>query len=374
MTKPTTPFPTNGYYAPEYFCDRTSEVRRLYEAASAGSSTTLVSLRRMGKSALLHHFAHVYARKVATVYVDLYPTNSLQQLEDALATQVAATLYSAGKKARELVLDFARSLGATIKFAADGVPSLQIASSRLEEQHSALATLFSYTESYSKPVVIVFDEFQQIALYAEQNVEAAIRAQMQLLKNTTFVFAGSNKSLLSAMFSDHKRPLYQSTQHIHLNAIALTEYSNFITSMFATAGRTIDAEACEFVYSECEGRTFHIQQICQRMYVLNTKHITVAEARHVLEGILAEQTHLFERFRSMLSTAQWNVLTTIANQRVIQAPYSAEMLRMYGASSQSTAQRVYSALEEKELIYQDAKGYHVEDPFLSRWICKTFPR
>jgi len=48
------PFPTTGYIGKEYFCDRETELTTLKNLVENGVNTTLISPRRLGKSALIH--------------------------------------------------------------------------------------------------------------------------------------------------------------------------------------------------------------------------------------------------------------------------------------------------------------------------------
>ena len=76
------PFPVVGYHGPELFCDREKEAGILSRNFQGGQNTTLISLRRMGKTALIHHvFNRILRKKQAyCLYVDLYPTRSIREL------------------------------------------------------------------------------------------------------------------------------------------------------------------------------------------------------------------------------------------------------------------------------------------------------
>jgi hypothetical protein len=55
ILKENNPFITRGYNGPELFCDRGEETRSLVRNAENGVSTTLISIRRMGKTCLIWH-------------------------------------------------------------------------------------------------------------------------------------------------------------------------------------------------------------------------------------------------------------------------------------------------------------------------------
>ncbi|MBA3899236.1 MAG: ATP-binding protein, partial [Bacteroidetes bacterium] len=86
MKTPATPFPPSGYYGPGYFCNREEETRTLLQNASAGISTTMVSVRRLGKTGLIQHVRYKAAKDFATVYIDIQGTENLGDLLNLLAT------------------------------------------------------------------------------------------------------------------------------------------------------------------------------------------------------------------------------------------------------------------------------------------------
>ena len=49
------PFVTNGYVAPEYFCDREKETEKIVSLLTNENNVALISPRRIGKTDLLHH-------------------------------------------------------------------------------------------------------------------------------------------------------------------------------------------------------------------------------------------------------------------------------------------------------------------------------
>ncbi|HYW97009.1 MAG TPA: ATP-binding protein, partial [Bacteroidales bacterium] len=90
MKKPQTPFPTTGYFGPAYFCDRKDELEQLVQNVEGGNSTTLIALRRLGKTALIWHLFNHLRKKCITVYLDILPTETLGDMLNRLSTAIAA--------------------------------------------------------------------------------------------------------------------------------------------------------------------------------------------------------------------------------------------------------------------------------------------
>ena len=72
MKHPSTPFPTSGYCGPAYFCDREEELTRLLRNAEGGLSTTIVSLRRLGKTALIRRLQDELSLNQGTKTTEFY--------------------------------------------------------------------------------------------------------------------------------------------------------------------------------------------------------------------------------------------------------------------------------------------------------------
>ena len=74
------PFITKGYVGPEYFCDREEETSALLEAVKNNRDVVIYGKRKMGKTALIQHVFHKLGKGVITVWVDLLPSESFEDL------------------------------------------------------------------------------------------------------------------------------------------------------------------------------------------------------------------------------------------------------------------------------------------------------
>lgn len=92
------------------------------------------------------------------------------------------------------------------------------------EAEAGLKEIFEYMETSGRRCYIAIDEFQQITDYPEKGTEALLRSHIQFSPNVHFVFAGSKKHIMDAMFSSVNRPFYQSTQKLGLKEIPCETY------------------------------------------------------------------------------------------------------------------------------------------------------
>ena len=367
------PFVVTGYMGPEFFCDRKGETARLIKNITNGINTTVYAIRRLGKTGvILHTFHELSKTKRNCIYVDIYATQNLKEFTGQLANGILAAFpekHSLGKK----FMNFLKSLRPLISFdALTGMPEVSFDFAAPKEYENSIAGLLSFVEQQGVPVVIAIDEFQQIVHYPEKNTEALLRSIIQKLKNVRFIFCGSSKHLLSAIFSDSKRPFFSSTQSMHLESIDKKEYGDFIRRQFEKFKRSIESDAVEFLLEWTRLHTYYTQVVCNTLFASASNKITLENVREQCKRILDEQEDVFFQYRNLLTASQWALLMAIAKQDKLYKPTAREFLSLYDLGTPSGVQRSLTALFDKELIYQgqDTIGsyYRVYDCFLARWL------
>ena len=68
------PFPVTTYLGAEYFCDRETETARLISHIKNGNSTTLIAIRRKGKTGLIHQVFAQLPKGWKGIYIDILET------------------------------------------------------------------------------------------------------------------------------------------------------------------------------------------------------------------------------------------------------------------------------------------------------------
>ncbi len=367
------PFLLKGYLGPDYFCDRQAETERLISNALNGVNTTLISARRMGKTGLLRHVsAQLQLQKINSVYIDIYSCTDLKQFTDLLVTNVLQAFPPKSSLAKSM-LDFLKSVRPIISYdPLTGLPQVSVDFNSYHEYEQSLSQLFRRIDESEKPVVIMIDEFQQIASFPEQNVEALLRSIVQGLNQCRFIFSGSHKHMLTDMFGARDRPFYMSTQFLNLGPIPADEYANFINNHFSKAKRRIDPEGMTEILHFSRRHTYYTQALCNRLFATKNTTIDLSFVRQEAYLLVQEQEAIYYQYRQLLSDAQWQLLIAIALEEKVFQPTAAPFIQKHKLSASSTVQRSLQALESKEMIQwvetADAGFYQVYDCFLGRWL------
>jgi uncharacterized protein len=99
------PFITSGYKGAEYFCNRNPETSQILDSLINGRSITLTSIRRMGKTGLIHHILKRLPGGYTGIYLDILSTENLHDFLNVFTSAVLNKIpekSSPGKK----ILDF----------------------------------------------------------------------------------------------------------------------------------------------------------------------------------------------------------------------------------------------------------------------------
>ncbi len=372
MKKPPTPFPTTGYYGSAYFCDRQNEIVELTDHLRGGSSTTLVSLRRMGKTSLIRHLQHEVSDDYLGVYVDILPTESMSDMLNSLASGIAAMESEQSGFGKQL-WKFLKSLRPIVSYdSLSGAPALSF-NQTSEERLRSMQEIFGFLESLSKPVIFAIDEFQQILNYPEKMADAWLRTRIQELQNVNFIFSGSQQHLMSELFADPSRPFYRSTQFLKIGKIPQEKYHMFIAEKFREHSRLIDDRTIESVLEWTEGYTYYVQLLCNRLFLSSGKKVAPELWKEEAMRLMKEQEFVFYSYREGLTTAQWNVLKGIAKEGKVKSPTSNEFISRHHLGGSATVLRSLKSLQKKELVFRetDSDGistYGVYDILFKRWI------
>ncbi len=374
MRKPNTPFPTTGYAGPEYFCDREAELSTLIKNIKGGNSTTVIALRRIGKTSLIRHLFHHLGSDINTVYLDILPTESLSDLLNQFTASVAAALpenNALGKK----IWNFIRSLRPTISYdALQGTPIISI-SSTPDQSKQSIHDLLTILENQSLPTVIAIDEFQQILNYPEKQTEAWLRSIIQRLNNVYFIFSGSQQHLMQEIFTSPARPFFRSSQFLKIEKIPQEIYSKFIAQKFNEHHKTVSTELVDEMLHWADYHTYYVQLLCNRTFLSSAKKIDSGVWKEEANKILKEQEFVFFGYREMLTKPQWNLLKAMAKDGKVFQPSSADFISRHMLGNGATVMRSLKSLQKMEMVHRETNQdgetfYGIYDVLFRRWIDK----
>ena len=375
--KQRNPFVIMGKIPAELFCDREKESDKLIHYLTNGNHVVLISPRRMGKTGLIHH-CYDDARisdEYFTFFVDILHTSNLREFTFNLSRSIYKELVPRGKRLAKGFIQALKSLSGTISIdTLNGGPKFGVELGDIANAELTLEEIFDYLDRANKPCIVAIDEFQQITHYPEKNVEALLRGHIQQMQNCNFVFAGSERSIMTQMFSSSARPFYQSADTLELNEIPFDVYSDFAHRLFLEARKSVDDESLRYVYDLFQGHTFYMQKVFNEAFALtgkggNCKLDTVLEA---IDRILSDKETTYMEILSALSEKQKPLLYAIAAEGMASRVTSMAFAKKHHLESASAIQSAIKQLLNQNLITEIHKEYSVTDKFFALWINRIY--
>lgn len=368
------PFILEPFKSKEYFCDREQETEEIIRNILNGRNTTLISPRRLGKTGLIFRvFEEMRERDLPyeTIYADISDTLSLEAFITVLSEAVVAKL-----KRQQRITAFFKSLRSIRPLLGldpmTGSPQVSFSFVDDDQKQSTLTDILSYLENYPQKVVLAIDEFQQIREYEGVNMEAVLRKHIQHLHHVRFIFCGSKKHTMTDMFTNAKKPFYESTSFCYLTKLPEPVYADFIRAQFAQAGKTIDEESLAYILAWTRVHTYYTQRLCNEVFSLSGSKVDRAAVQKSIQSILDSEQERFREIRRLITRAQWKMLGAIAKEGSVTQITSSSFLSKYGITSGPTALRNVKALIDKELVLvtadEETTSYSVYNVFLSRYL------
>ena len=372
MKTQVNPFVITGYEGAHYFCDRVSELDMLQREVANGCNVALVATRRMGKSGLIYHYFSQPSiqEQYYTFFIDIYDTQSLRELVQKLSREILMRLKPYGARALQRFWDTMRSLQPGISFSPMGEPSFNVQIGDIQAGDETLDEIFRYLELADKPCIVAIDEFQQINNFPEKNIEAKLRTYVQQSHNAQFIFSGSQRHTMSAMFMNASRPFYQSVSIMHLGSINVDVYDVFAKSLFREGRRVLNDGVTSAVYEISRGVTWYTQKLFNTLYTntIEGNACAIEDVELALDYILKTHSYSYEEVLFRLPEKQKMVLIALAKNGPTKSVTSAAFVKQYSLQSASTVQSALRGLLEKDFVTLEQGEYFVYDIFMAHWL------
>jgi hypothetical protein len=363
--------------------DRSTELHRLHLAAVDGAHVRLAAPRRYGKtSLLLAHADHLEQASWRTVHVDLYGVASLAEV----CARIASAYGRLGDPAVRARLE---SLGARLGFtvSTSGI-GLTFGPKQPQPSHDQALTVASdlldlplrLHEKDRRRTLVVFDEFQDL-LSAGPALDGLLRAHVQYHGDAaTYVYAGSQPSLMRMLFTDHERPLYGQAEPLELGPLPLDEVQLDLAERFASLDEH-PGEALPALVTAGGGhpqRTMLLAHLLHRELTLRDAGQSSLPEGPELDGLaladalvalaLRQTNEAHQAVWDRLSASKKSVLAALADGV---RPTGARATEQYGLSRASLQSAVRDLGREGQHLRRDqAARWQFVDPLFALWVSR----
>jgi len=369
------PFEYGGVVSGNAFCDREKEVADLLRAIENNEKLFVFSERRYGKTSLVRTaLAKLPKKSCVHSYVDLWPTDSEATFVTAMAKAIAESTSASVDKVLETAKRFFGSLAPSVTIDEEGKPVLTFGISPHAKLGPALNEVLETPAKIAAKgklnVVVVFDEFQQILEYGNDQVERKLRSVIQNHRHVSYIFLGSRKHLIQKMFLDRSRPLYRAGGHYPLGPIAEEHWQPFIRKRFADADKGISRQHIQDVCALTHGHPFYTQHLCHVLWELceAKNEVTDKMIQNAVRVLLERENYAYTALWESLTIPQKRFLNGLAVESAGVKVFGGEFVQRYGIGSASNVQRAVDGLLPRDIIDRDNGSFLITDRFFRLWI------
>ncbi len=369
------PFRYGGVVEDEAFCNRKQELADLLRAVENAEKMFVHAERRMGKTSLVKRgLGRLSDKKAKAIYVDLWPTEGELSFTTATAKAIVEATATRVDQLLEVAKRFFSRLAPSVTVDDEGKPQVSFGirqgEDALPQVEEVLAVPAKLAAQEGKRVVVVFDEFQQVLTYGNDQVERKLRSTIQTQQDVAYLFLGSRKHLIQKMFLDKARPLYRAGGHYPLGPIAATHWRPFIQARFEQADKRIGPDHIGELCALTGGHPFYTQHLCHTLWERCEpgREVDGALMAEAVSLLLERESYAYATLWESLTGNQRRFLKGLAHSPAGVQPFSADFLRGQGLGSASNAQRAAEALIERDVVDRDNGSYVIVDRFFRLWL------
>ena len=366
------PFVIGKYVDKDYFCDREKESEMLVHHIVNGRHVAIMSERRLGKTGLIEHvFANSLPDGYEPFLIDIYTCKNLREMVYLLASEVFKKI-ARKQSMLERLMRMVRSLKTTISYeVVTGFPEISFGLGEIQQPEVTLDEILGYLESSDAVCIVAIDEFQKIASFEEENVEALLRTKIQHLKKTQFIFAGSERHLLEGIFSNPARPFYNSVVFMQLLPIEVGVYVKFCQQLFLKYGKSVSPALVERLYKCFQGITWYLQLSMNEAFTMAERGGCVDEEAYdqILNHLVDSKRFTFEDRYASLTEKQKTVLMAIASEFPNQVTLTSQnFITRYNLKTSSSVQTAVKGLVEKGILSDNHGVRRPTDLLFMLWL------
>jgi AAA+ ATPase superfamily predicted ATPase len=353
--------------------DREQEKRELIADINSGQAVILYAPRRYGKTSLAGVVAErlLADQLIPSVYVDFWGATSISDIVEMLGRAYAAS--SVRERTKRFFADLLRSVGFQIEFAGTAVSVSYQAKNRSDQERAALISLLEVpqrmaTRSPSQQrLLMVLDEFGEV-FNVPDKPDALMRTAFQASPNVSFVFMGSKRSLMDALFTDRHRPFYNFGRRMELGRLPYEELGDFVESKFEASGKRITPQAVDLLLSLTDGHPYRSQQLAYYSFRLASEEADEEAVLLAKEATLDETASEFHVILDRMTPASRAVYLAVCKDPTTEMS-SRPYLERHGIKGTGSLRSAIRTLINAGDLEQTKGNILVPtDPLLAAWV------
>lgn len=376
---PINPFKFGDPVEGDYYLPRPDLENFVFQFLVNRIHVVLIGPRRFGKTSfLLNLLKKLSQNSHSYIFVDIFNITShkdfLHQILRALKTRSG---WIDALKSMIISIPKIRPKISTQVDAHTGYPSFDFTfdttSASENDVKEMIQDVFSGLSKLGKGLIFAIDEFQKITEIDDGGwLEATLRTHMQQLRNTSFIFTGSRRSVIYDMLNNPSRPLYKFCQSIEFPAFG-DEFTDWILKRFKNIGIKCRRDAIHHLRQIVQDTPNYVQMVCYHLVAMGKNDITIEEVDGALKIVVQQNAYAYQTLLNSLTPTQQRTLRLAAKEG--KQLFAKEFLSKYEISSGAALSSAIKSLKDKEILDEEGAGRGTvifDDPLFAIWLKTSF--
>lgn len=369
-------FPCGKPVTGEHLIGRDTFIKEVVALLKGGQSVILVSPRRYGKtSVLLETLKRIKHEGYFVGFVDIFDVTDKGELAEKIVVTTLKNRKISGEKLVQLAKKGIQKLRESVelKYISDEGVEIILDFAGGSEPEMLLDEAFDFPDAFSrhhkKTMVFAYDEFSDIEKM-NGDILKKMRAKFQRHARTTYLFSGSQESLMTRLFSEKKSAFYGFGRVLPLPKIAQKDFSAYIIKTFKENLIDVSDDVAAYITQITDCHPYYTQFVCQILYYGvqgKTDRVTQKDVKAFYEkAIDLQRPYLDGLWQSLAHTSllQLNICRYLASGG------SDSLYSVFDERRQNIYHAVHSLLDKGVIVKDIAGHFTLVDPLFREYITK----
>jgi len=227
----------------------------------------------------------------------------------------------------------------------------------------------NFAKKNKKNMIVFIDEFQEIIKIGGIPLLKKMRAKFQKHEHVTYIFAGSQESIIRELFQSKQHAFYRFGRIFEVEKIEKKDFSHYILKTFKKLHIQLTPSLVREILNITDGHPYYTQLLCQMIYIdclTNKKDaITQKDVQKSMHAVVRHELAYFDEVWKELGKKRFS-------QRILLNIAQHISAYMYAGTSKENIARILGDLRHHGHLQKigQAKNtrYLFKDPFFKQYI------